>query len=69
MAEYAIVKQAETFRIGLDGSTRKVRQILYTVGDDGPFTLEVAAESYNPEDVRRMLEEDARRIRSIRGIT
>jgi|GEM_PF-4773783 len=65
--ELVIVRQAETFRIGLDGVTRRMRSILYTVGVDGPFTLEIPEDEYQPARVRQLLEEDARRIMEIRG--
>jgi len=67
MADYQIVRQAETFRIGLDGTTRRMRTILYTIGEDGPFTLEVPEDQYNAAEVTKRLEEDARRVMEIRG--
>lgn len=64
--ELTIIAQRESFRIGLDGVTTRLRSVLYMVGTDGPFTLDIPEAEYDPPEVRRRLEEDARRIMEVR---
>lgn len=64
---FTISRIIESFRIDDSGVTTQVKQILFRVGDDGPFTIEVPSAEFDPEKVKRLLEAEADKIVTLRG--
>lgn len=64
---FTIARILESFRIDDAGTTTQVKQILFRVGDDGPFSIEVPSADFDPEAVRRLLEAEADKIVTLRG--
>lgn len=67
MADFSIIKIAESFRIEPDGSTIKLKRVLYNVGTDGPFTLDVPETEFSAESLRAELARRASEIERLRA--
>ena len=64
---FTITSVRESFRIDDAGETKQTKQILFRVGTDGPFSIEVPTEEFEPEKVRALLEAEAAKIKALRG--
>lgn len=68
MAEtFTITSIKESFRINDAGETTQTKQVLFRVGDDGPFSIEIPTIEFEPDNVRRILEAEADKILKLRG--
>ena len=66
--DFKIVRIQESFRIDDGGETRQTKQILYRVGTDGPFSIEIPADEFTPERAREILELEVTKLREIRAL-
>lgn len=64
---FEISRIQESFRIDDAGETTQTKQILFRVGKDGPFSIEVPSKDFDPDKVTKMLEVEADKIRKLRG--
>lgn len=67
--KFTITSIAESFRLGDDGSAQQTKQILFRVGKDGPFSIEVPTEEFEPDHVNQLLEAEAEKILKLRGLS
>ncbi len=68
MAElFTIVSIKESFRLNDAGDSTQTKQILYRVGDDGPFSVEIPTAEFDPDKVREVLTAEANKIRELRA--
>lgn len=65
--EPEIIKVSEAFRIDEAGGTRRVRQVLYKVGDDGPFSLDFEEAEFDPDRVLERVRLEADKLTKLRG--
>lgn len=65
--KFTIARIAESFRIDDAGVTTQTKQILFRVGEDGPFSIEVPTASFDPDEVNKLLEAEADKILKLRG--
>lgn len=65
--KFTISRIQESFRIDDAGETTQTKQILFRVGKDGPFSIEVPSAEFDDEMVRRLLEVEADKILRLRG--
>lgn len=66
--EAKIVSIHEGIRIDERGNIVRTRVILFYIGNDGPFTIEIPQSEFSPEIVQQKVEEERRKILQIRGI-
>ncbi len=64
---FTITNVRESFRIDDAGDTTQTKQILFRVGTDGPFSIEIPTVEFEPEKVRALLEAEAQKIKALRG--
>lgn len=64
---FSITRILESFRIDDTGETTQTKQILFKVGKDGPFSLEVPIAEFDPAKVSQLLEAEADKILKLRG--
>lgn len=68
MAElFTIVSIKESFRLNDAGDSTQTKQILYRVGDDGPFSVEIPTAEFDPAKVREVLTVEANKIVELRA--
>ena len=68
MAElFTIVSIKESFRLNDAGDSTQTKQILFRVGNDGPFSVEIPTVEFEPEKVREVLTAEANKIRELRA--
>ncbi len=66
--EAKIVSINEGLKIDERGNIVRTRVVLFYIGNDGPFTIEIPANEFSPEIVQQKIEEERRKIMAIRGI-
>lgn len=64
---FTITSVRESFRIDDAGETTQTKQILFRVGPDGPFSIEIPTVEFEPDTVRALLEVEAQKIKALRG--
>lgn len=68
MAElFEIVRIQESFRIDPGGDSTQTKQVLFRVGKDGPFSIEIPSAEFTAERARELISEEARKIAELRG--
>lgn len=58
----------EGLRIDAKGNIVRTKVIVYYIGDDGPFTLELNASEFSPEVVQLHIDEMKKKIQLIKSI-
>ncbi len=64
---FKIVSIKESFRLNDAGDSTQTKQILFRVGDDGPFSVEIPTAEFDPDKVRALLEAEADKIVALRA--
>lgn len=55
----------ESVRVDEMGNMTRTRIVIYTVGEHGPFQLEIPAAEFNAATVQQRVEETAREVRAL----
>lgn len=63
---FEIVSIKESFRLNDAGDSMQTKQILFRVGTDGPFSVEIPTSEFEPDKVRTLLEAEANKILALR---
>lgn len=67
MAEpFEIVSIKESFRLSDAGDSVQTKQILFRVGKDGPFSVEIPTAEFDPDKVREVLAAEANKLIALR---
>lgn len=63
---FEIVSIKESFRLSDAGDSVQTKQILFRVGVDGPFSVEIPTAEFDPDKVRAVLEAESNKILALR---
>ncbi|MEM2149850.1 MAG: hypothetical protein QXO46_08285 [Nitrososphaerota archaeon] len=58
----------EGIKIDDRGNLIRTRVVIFYIGNDGPFTIEIPQNEFSPEIVQAKIEEEKRKILQIRSI-
>ena len=64
---FEVVSIKESFRLSDAGDSEQTKQILFRVGTDGPFSIEIPTKEFDPEKVRAVLEAESAKIVALRA--
>lgn len=67
--KFTIVSVRESFRLTDAGEAQQTKQVLYRVGDDGPFSVEIPTAEFDPDNVREVIGREAEKILRLRNGT
>jgi len=69
MSEVKVTRISENSRVNREGLLERIMEVQFTVGDNGPFTLEVPVDEFDEISVREKISSKAREIQAVMNIS